>query len=55
MQQYLNQANHNQKFHDCINSEFPGHFCDWKITVLFYIAIHYLKALADKKNFDINN
>ena len=53
MQQHLNQAKHNRDFHDCIQTQFEGQFCDWKITVLFYVAIHYLKALATKKGIYI--
>lgn len=46
MQQHLEQASHNLKFHKSIESSFEGQFYDWRITVLFYVAIHYLKALA---------
>ncbi|MHB8261752.1 MAG: HEPN domain-containing protein [Bacteroidia bacterium] len=53
MHQHLKQALHNQTFHDCIESNFTNQFYDWKITVLFYVAIHYLKALATKKKIDI--
>ena len=53
MKQHLDQANHNQDFHDCIETQFTGQFYDWKITVLFYVAIHYLKAFASKKGIDI--
>jgi hypothetical protein len=53
MQQHLEQAAHNKSFHDLIESNFSEQFYDWKITVLFYIAIHYLKALASKRNIDI--
>jgi hypothetical protein len=53
MQQHIDQAKHNNDFHDCIESNFSGRFYDWKITVLFYVAIHYLKALAANRNIDI--
>lgn len=53
MQQHLDQAAHNQKFHDTICSNFNEQFHDWKITVLFYVAIHYLKALAASRNISI--
>lgn len=32
---------------------FSEKYYDWKITSLFYTAIHYLKALALKKGIDI--
>jgi len=53
MQQHLDQASHNIDFHHCIDEKFNDKFYDWKITVLFYVAIHYLKALATKRNIDI--
>jgi hypothetical protein len=53
MQQHIDQASHNQKFHDSIDTQFGELFYDWKITVLFYVAIHYLKALAAHKGIDI--
>ena len=46
MKRYLEQASHNENFHICLVEKFKDHFFDWKITVLFYTAIHYLKALA---------
>lgn len=55
MQHHIDQAKHNGTFHNCIEENFPGQFCDWKITVLFYTAIHYLKALAASKNIEIGD
>ena len=51
--EHIPQAQHNQLFYNHIQSEFPIQFGDWKITVLFYIAIHYLQALADHRGIDI--
>ena len=53
MQQFLDQASHNQDFHDTIVGNFNNRFYDWKIIVLFYVAVHLLKALAAKRNIDI--
>ena len=53
MQKHLDQAAHNQIFHDPIDGNFSEQFHDWKITVLFYVAIHYLKALAAKRKINI--
>lgn len=55
MRNYLSQAKHNEDFHSCISSEFENKFYDWKITALFYVALHYLKALAAKKGIDIGD
>jgi hypothetical protein len=46
---FLLQIKHNQDFYDCICAGHPDNYYDWKITVSFYIAVHYLKALAYKK------
>jgi len=53
MQHHIEQARHNQTFHDCIETQFIGQFHDWKITVLFYIALYYLKALATSRGIHI--
>jgi hypothetical protein len=55
MKEFLTQAQHNQEFHDCIAEEFADKFHDWRITVLFYVAIHYLKALASKRGVQIGD
>ncbi len=55
MQHFLDQASHNQDFHNSIVGNFSDRFYDWKITVLFYIAIHILKALAAKRGIDIGS
>lgn len=53
MNRFLNQASHNENFHSSICEKFSDNFYDWKITSLFYTAIHYLKALASKRGIDI--
>jgi uncharacterized protein (UPF0332 family) len=53
MSRFLKQASHNEDFHKCICENFEHKFYDWKITIIFYTAIHYLKALADKKGINI--
>jgi HEPN domain len=53
MENHLLQANHNRDFHNCIDKQFNNRFYDWKITSLFYVAIHYLKALASNRSIDI--
>ena len=53
MQEFIDQANHNEELHTILCEKFPGHFFDWKVTVLFYCAVHYLKALAAKRGIKI--
>ena len=53
MQNHLEQAKHNQELLSEMEIKFPQRFFDWKITVSFYTALHYLQALADKRNIEI--
>lgn len=53
MQAFLNQAKHNEDFHECLCTQFQNLYYDWKITCLFYIGIHYLKALSIKRKKNI--
>jgi len=55
MRRFLEQINHNQNFYNCIDNNFKDKFYDWKITVLFYIAVHCLKSLSVKRNIKIGN
>lgn len=55
MGRYLKQAQHNESFHSAINTHFASSFFDWKITCLFYAAIHYLKELGDFNGLDIGH
>lgn len=50
---YLKQALHNERFHSNTCEHFPDDYYDWKITTLFYVAIHYVKALANQNGIDI--
>jgi len=50
---FINQATSNQDFLDNLEDKFPDVFLDWKITVMFYIAVHLLKELAEQYNVDI--
>lgn len=55
MHNHLLQSEHNEQFHLKLQEFFPSSFFDWKITVLFYCAIHYLKALAVASKADIGD
>lgn len=56
MQEYLNQAIHNENFHQTLcNLPTDADYTDWKITCLFYIAFHYLKALSVHRGKNIGN
>ena len=55
MDKSINQAKHNIEFFRLLDKSFKDRYSDWKITVLFYIAIHFVKALATKKGINIGN
>lgn len=39
---HLRQAKHNERFLSLIEDNYPDDFFDWKITVCFYIIVHYI-------------
>ncbi|MDB5154669.1 MAG: hypothetical protein JWR54_3420 [Mucilaginibacter sp.] len=55
MNEFHQQAVHNKDFLDCIEKNYSNKFYDWKITVVFYISIHLLKALGKKRGKDIGS
>lgn len=40
--EHVSQARHNARFYATIDQ---GQFKDWAVTVLFYVALHYVDAL----------
>ena len=53
MQHHLEQAKHNEFFLSDLEVDYPTTYFDWKVTVSFYIALHYLQALGDYRNIEI--
>lgn len=53
MKEYIAKAKHNESFHVDLCDNFRDKYFDWKITSLFYTAIHWIKVLADKENQEI--
>ena len=53
MDENINQAIHNEAFLNSIEEKCPDTFFDWKITIVFYIALHYLRAYANIKKVRI--
>lgn len=54
-QKFYKQAIHNYKFFCEVHSKLPKVFFDWKITILFYTAIHLLRALMTERGIDVGN
>lgn len=57
MKSYVDQGKHNESLLDHLKKNFPDKYNDWKITVIFYSAIHYLKAYAalNKKSIGVTH
>lgn len=53
MQEYIDKVKHNELFHVDLCCNFQDKYFDWKITSLFYAAIHLIKVLATKDKKDI--
>lgn len=47
---HLQQAEHNERFLGTFDISISPHL-DWAITVIFYAALHYIRALAAKHLF----
>ncbi len=52
---HLDQAKHNEDVLIFLDKEKAEDFFDWKITIIFYTALHYVRALAKKKKIFINH
>lgn len=48
MQHFLDQATENENFIRSLDSSFSNEYFDWKTTILFYIALHWMKAFLEK-------
>lgn len=55
MQHHLTQAQHNLRLHRTLCEHYPEDFTDWKITLLFYAALHWVRALAWKRKIYIGD
>lgn len=55
MKRHLEQVNHNQEFLAVIEGHSPEKYFDWKITIVFYSALHYLRGLEKLKKLTIPN
>lgn len=55
VQKHYKQAVHNYRFFCEVHSKLPEAFYDWKITVLFYTAIHLLRALLAERDVQLDD
>lgn len=52
---HLDQAHHNFGFFKNLQATFPKRYNDWKVTVLFYTALHAIEAIAEHKKIDLGD
>jgi hypothetical protein len=50
---HISQGKHNESLLNDLKTSFPTKYNDWKITIVFYTALHYLKAFAKIKGKEI--
>ena len=50
-QQHLEKAQHNENFFNSFELDTTP-YLDWIITGIFYSALHYIRAVASKYNFE---
>lgn len=52
---YCRQAVSNQIFLTNVETDNPTDFFDWKITIVFYSGLHYMKSFANAKGVDLKS
>ena len=50
---HLTQVKHNEDFLAIIENHCPQTYFDWKVTVVFYSGLHYLRGLEKLRKLDI--
>ncbi len=50
-EQYLIKSFHNIEFDKNVGSDYP----DWKVTAIFYTALHFIKHFAEQQNIILRN
>lgn len=48
MEKHIKQAKHNKSLLEHLITTFPNTYSDWKVTLCFYTAVHYMRALVVK-------
>lgn len=50
---FCSQAIKNEQFLESIEEGHPHDFHDWKVTIIFYIAVHYLTSYANTQGVNL--
>ncbi len=53
--EFCKQAVSNTNFLDQVEEGNPQDFTDWKITIVFYCGLHYMKSYAKTKGVDLES
>jgi hypothetical protein len=53
--QHLEQARHNEAFLRFLDTSAPEEYFDWKFTVLYYTALHYMRAYIKLKGLTVGS
>jgi hypothetical protein len=53
MKDHIEHACHNEEFLDFLKKNSPHKFFDWKINVVFYCALHFVRAYSEMKGVTI--
>jgi hypothetical protein len=55
MKKHLEQARHNEAFLHFLDTSAPDEYFDWKFTVLYYTALHYMRAFLKMKGLSVGS
>ena len=55
MNPFQSQAEKNEELLSILDANYPNAYDDWKITIIFYICLHYIKSKAFQKNINLGN
>ncbi|RYM34541.1 hypothetical protein ERX46_03980 [Brumimicrobium glaciale] len=53
--QYCKQAVSNNNFLEIVENNNPSSFYDWKITIVFYCGLHYMKSFVASKGVRLSD
>jgi hypothetical protein len=53
MENHLKQSAHNESLLDNLERLFPMEYNDWKVTLVFYAALHLIRAYAIQSNVTV--
>lgn len=55
MREHLKKARYNENFLEKLDELVPADYFDWKITVAFYVVVHYIDAYFESHGVRVNS